>query len=152
EGEDGPPIDASGSVIRDSLEANHEQNAAGAEWVAKINRMEHSATSLHDVGAATPEEGVGLMDNADQAKPRQANSGALIGESFREREQRLDRAAKGRFAPGNDEYAWVADFTEAQAVIVRNGGAAEVYGYKVEAGKIVFDDAGTAVVRQESWV
>lgn len=151
-GDDVPPIHTSVAVFLERLEANEEQKAQGAEWIAKINSMDHDAILLHEVGAATPEQGVGLMVNADQAKPLQANSGALVGESFREREQRLDRAAKERFTQGADEYAWVADFTDSQAVIVRNGGAAEVYGYKTEAGKIVFDDTGTAVVRQESWV
>src|SRR5690606_6688657 len=151
-GDDVPPIHTSVAVFLDRLEANEEQKAAGAEWVAKIKSMDHDAILMDEVGAATPEQGVGLMVNADQAKPLQANSGALVGESFREREQRLDRAAKERFAQGTDEYAWVADFTDSQAIIVRNGGAAEVYGYKTEAGKIVFDDTGAAVVRQESWV
>ncbi|MCO7643259.1 hypothetical protein NJI34_41585 [Pseudomonas sp. S 311-6] len=151
-GDEVPPIHTSVAVFLEQLEANEEQKAAGAEWVAKINSMDHDAILLHEVGAATPEQGVGLMVNADQAKPLQANSGALVGESFREREQRLDRAAKERFAQGTDEYAWVADFTDTQAVIVRNGGVAEVYGYKAEGGKVVFDDSGTPVVRQESWV
>ena len=50
--------------------------------------------------------------------------GRTGGESYREREQRLDRAAKAKFAAGADEYAWVADFTDSQAVIIRNGGTA----------------------------
>ena len=151
-GDDVPPIHTSVAVFLERLEANEEQQAAGAEWVAKITGMDHDAILLHEVGAATPEQGVGLMVNADQAKPLQANSGALVGESFREKEQRLDRAAKERFAQGADEYAWVADFTDTQAVIVRNGGQAEVFGYKTEGGKVVFEDAGTPVQRQESWV
>lgn len=151
-GDEVPPIHTSVAVFLEQLEANEEQKASGAEWVAKINSMDHDAILLHEAGAATPEQGVGLMVNADQAKPLQANTGALVGESFRELEQRLDRAAKERFAAGPDEYAWVADFTDTQAVIVRNGGVAEVYGYKTEGGKVVFDDSGTAVVRQESWV
>lgn len=150
-GDDVPPIHTSVAVFLERLEANEEQKESGADWVAKIKEVDHDAILLHETGAATPEQGVGLMVNADQATPLQANSGALIGESFREREQRLDRAAKDRFAQG-DDYAWVADFTDTQAIIVRNGGAAEVYGYKTEAGKVVFDDVGTAVVRQESWV
>ncbi|MFU5280300.1 hypothetical protein ACM7YY_36870, partial [Pseudomonas aeruginosa] len=76
------------------------QRAQGAEWVADIQSMDHDAILLHEVGAATPEQGVGLMVNADQAVPLQPNSGALVGESYREREQRLDRAAKERFASG----------------------------------------------------
>ncbi|HFI5662016.1 hypothetical protein [Klebsiella michiganensis] len=151
-GEDVPPIHTSVAAFLDQLEPNEQQRATGAEWVAKIHSMDHDAILLHEVGAATPEQGVGLMVNADMAQPLKANSGALVGESYREREQRLDRAAKAKFAPGSDEYAWIADFTDSQAVVIRNGGKAEVYGYSTEGGKITFDDTGTAVQRQESWV
>ncbi|MCK7424250.1 hypothetical protein EKN24_06750 [Enterobacter asburiae] len=151
-GDDVPPIHTSVAAFLDQLEPNEQQRATGAEWVAKIYSMDHDAILLHEVGAATPEQGVGLMVNADLAQPLKANSGALVGESYREREQRLDRAAKARFAAGADEYAWVADFTDSQAVIIRNGGTAEVFGYKSEGGVITFDDTGTAVARQESWV
>ncbi|MEB0949279.1 hypothetical protein [Citrobacter sedlakii] len=151
-GDDVPPIHTSVAAFLDQLEPNEQQKATGAEWVAKIHSMDHDAILLHEVGAATPEQGVGLMVNADLAKPLKANSGALVGESYREREQRLDRAAKAKFATGQDEYAWVADFTDSQAVIIRNGGNAEVFGYKSEGGVITFDDTGTAVARQESWV
>ena len=151
-GEDVPPIHTSVAAFLDQLEPNEQQRATGAEWVAKIHSMDHDAILLHEVGAATPEQGVGLMVNADMAQPLKANSGALVGESYREREQRLDRAAKAKFAPGSDEYAWIADFTDSQAVVIRNGGKAEIYGYSTEGGKITFDDTGTAVQRQESWV
>ncbi|EPA0101811.1 hypothetical protein ACQYJ0_000017 [Enterobacter hormaechei] len=151
-GDDVPPIHTSVAAFLDQLEPNEQQRATGADWVAKIHSMDHDAILLHEVGAATPEQGVGLMVNADLAQPLKANSGALVGESYREREQRLDRAAKAKFAAGTDEYAWVADFTDSQAVIIRNGGTAEVFGYKSEGGVITFDDSGTAVARQESWV
>ena len=151
-GDDVPPIHTSVAAFLDQLEPNEQQRATGAEWVAKIHSMDHDAILLHEVGAATPEQGVGLMVNADLAVPLKANSGALIGESYREREQRLDRAAKDKFAAGPDEYAWIADFTDSQAVVIRNGGKAEVFGYSTDGGKITIDDTGTAVTRQESWV
>ena len=151
-GEDVPPIHTSVAVFLDQVEANEEQKALGADWVAKIKAMDHDAILLHEVGAATPEQGVGLMVNADLATPIKANSGALVGESYRERENRLDRAVRDKFASGPDEYAWVADFTDSQVVVVRNGGKAEVFGYKSDGGKITFDETGSPVVRQESWV
>ncbi|GKX60652.1 hypothetical protein [Leminorella grimontii] len=151
-GDDVPPIHTSVAVFLDQLEPNEEQKASGAEWVAKIHGMDHDAILLHEVGAATPEQGVGLMVNADLATPLSVNSGALIGESYRERERRLEKAAKEKFAPGEDAYAWVADFTDSQAVVIVGGGEPKVYGYSTDNGKITFDDAGTAVQRQESWV
>ena len=151
-GEDVPPIHTSVAVFRERSEAPEELKAQGADWIVKIHAMDHDAILLHEVGAATPEQGVGLMVNADLATPLQANSGALVGESFRERERRLEKAAKDRFALGDNDYAWIADFTDSQAVIIKNGGDAQVYGYKSEGGKITFSDTGTAVTRQESWV
>ncbi|EAA7520933.1 hypothetical protein RC156_003811 [Salmonella enterica] len=146
------PIWSSVAVYREQIPAPEELKKQGADWVVKIHSIDHDAILLDEPPAAGPEKGVGLMVNADQAISLQPNSGALIGESYREREQRLDRAAKAKFAPGENEYAWVADFTDSQAVIVRNGGGAEVFGYKSDGGVITFDDTGTAVARQESWV
>ncbi|EQC3016945.1 hypothetical protein ACY3W2_003030 [Citrobacter freundii] len=151
-GESSEPIWSSVAVYREQLPAPEELKKQGADWVVKIHAIDHDAILLDVPPAAGPEKGVGLMVNADQAVSLQPNSGALIGESYRERESRLDRAVRDKFAPGADEYAWVADFTDTQVVIVRNGGKAEVFGYSAEGGKINFDDAGTPVQRQESWV
>jgi len=151
-GEDVPPIHTSVAVFLERLDASEEQRSQGVEWIAKIHGMDHDAILLDEVGAATPEQGVGMMVNADQAQPLAANAGALVGESYREREQRLDQAARKRWATGSDQYVWVADFTDSQAVIVRNGGISEVYGYEDKGGTITFADTGTTVVRQESWV
>lgn len=151
-GEDVPPIHTSVAIFLEELEASEEQKAQGAGWVAKIHAMDHDAILLDEVGAATPEQGVGMMVNADLAVPLKGNSGALVGESYREREERLDKAAKEKFAPGEKDYAWVADFTDSQAIVIINSGKPKVYGYKSEGGKIVFDDTGTEVQRQSSWV
>ncbi|WP_105693533.1 hypothetical protein [Cronobacter dublinensis] len=151
-GDDVPPIHTSVAVFLDQLEASEQQKAQGIEWVAKINAMDHDAILLHEVGAAQPEQGVGLMVNADQALSIKTNSGALVGESYRERERRLEKAARDKFATGPEDYAWIADFTDSQAIVIRNGGDAQVYGYTSDGGQITFDDTGTTVARQESWV
>ncbi|MFM0892552.1 hypothetical protein QU896_26690 [Citrobacter freundii] len=151
-GESSEPIWSSVAVYREQIPAPEELKKQGADWVVKILSIDHDAILLDEPPAAGPEKGVGLMVNADQAISLQPNSGALIGESYRERESRLDRAVREKFASGPEEYAWVADFTDTQVVIVRNGGKAEVYGYSSDGGKIKFDDSGTAVARQESWV
>lgn len=151
-GEDVPPIHTSVAAFLERMEANEQQQAQGAQWVAKIHAMDHDAILLDEVGAATPEQGVGMMVNADRAQPLQGNAGALVGESMRQREERLSQAAKARWVADAEDYVWVADFTDSQAIVVRNGGVSEVYGYTDEGGKITFSDAGTPVVRQESWV
>lgn len=150
-GDDVPPIHTSVAVFLDRIEANEEQRKGGYEWVAKIHGMDHDAILLDEVGAATPEQGVGLMVNADQAHALQANAGALVGESYREKETRLERAAKAKFRPSENEYVWVVDFTDSQVVVQRSGQDAERYGYKVENGEIVFEDQGRKVERQQFW-
>lgn len=151
-GESTDPIWSSVAVYREQIPAPEELKRQGADWVVKIHAIDHDAILLDEPPAAGPEKGVGLMVNADHAIPLQPNSGALIGESYREREQRLDRAVKAKFAPDENQYVWVADFTDSQVVIVRSGGDTQIYGYSTEGGKIAIDDTGTAVARQESWV
>lgn len=56
-GEDVPPIHTSVAAFLDQLEPNDQQRATGAEWVADIHGMDHDAILLHEVGAATPEQG-----------------------------------------------------------------------------------------------
>lgn len=151
-GDDVLPIHTSIAVFLEQLEPSEEQKAMGAEWVADIKSVDHDAILLHEVGAATPEQGVGMMVNSDSAQPVSANKGRLVGESFRDREQKLQRAANDKFATDDNEYVWIADFTDSQAVIIENGGDAKIYDYTQESGKIVFSDVGTPVMREESWV
>lgn len=150
-GEDVPPIHTSVAVYLDRIEANEQQKKGGYDWIAKIHGMDHDAILLDEVGAATPEQGVGMMVNADKAQPLQANIGALSGESYRDKEESLSRAAKKRFINSTDDYVWVADFTDTEAVIIQNGGDAMVYSYTKEDGEIVFSDTGTTVERQTFW-
>lgn len=63
-GEDVPPVHTSVAVFLTEMEANEEQKARGANSVAKIHAMDHDAILLDEVGAATPEQGVGMMVNA----------------------------------------------------------------------------------------
>ncbi|WP_324710409.1 hypothetical protein [Pseudomonas citronellolis] len=147
-GETADPIHTSIAVFLDREPATN----AEYQWVARIHSVDHDAILLDEPGAATPEQGVGLMVNADQAVTLKANSGALEGESFGDKQRRLEQAARDRFVHGDNDYVWIADFTDSQAVIVRNGGDAEVFGYRVDGGRIVFDDTGSPVERRESWV
>lgn len=146
---EGEPIHTSVAVYLEQLPA---PPGADYEWIANIRSIDHDAILIDQPGAATPEQGVGLMVNADQAVPLKANAGALQGESYRQREERLNSAAKARWVTGPDDYVWIADFTDAQAVVVRNGGVSELYGYTIDGQKVTFDVAGTPVVRQESWI
>ncbi|EOD8958560.1 hypothetical protein VU602_19635 [Providencia stuartii] len=150
-GESSEPIHTSVAVFLEKLEANEEQKAQGYNWIAKIHRMDHDAILLHESGAATPTQGVGMMVNADQATEMQINNGALTGETYREKEHKLTMAARKQFATGG-EFVWVSDFTDTHAVIIVDNGTAKLHSYTNEDGVITFDTQGEEVERQESWV
>ncbi|MDF7193657.1 hypothetical protein NFG05_19085, partial [Proteus mirabilis] len=82
-GESSEPIHTSVAVFLEQIEASEEQKAQGYNWIAKIHRMDHDAILLYESGAATPDQGVGMMVNADQATEVKTNSGALVGETYR---------------------------------------------------------------------
>lgn len=147
---EGEPIHTSVAVwaTRDPAPAD----AKGYEWVANIVDVDHDAILLDEPGAATPDQGVGLAVNADAALSLEANAGALLGLSFRERERMLEVEARRMFKGDNAGYVWIADFTDDQVVVVRNGGEGMIYAYTLENGKITIANDGKQVQRQESWV
>ena len=146
---DAKPIHTSVALF---VEKEDAPGADGYSWIAHIKDVDHDAILLDEPGAATPEDGVGMMVNSASATPLEVNSGVLDGESYGDKQRRLESAVKSKFETTPDNYAWVADFTDSQVIIVRNGGIAEVFGYKIESGKVIFDDSSIPVERRESWV
>lgn len=150
-GEDVPPIHTSVGLFLNEMEANAEQKAMGAEWVASISLMDHDAILLHEVGAATPEQGVGLMVNSAKTSPIAVNSGVLVGESYQEKQDRLRAAAIKQFGNGSDNWVGILDFTDSHAIVTGDNVATAMYAY-TDNGSIVFDAVGVPVERSESWV
>lgn len=148
---DAGPIHTSVALFLERMEVNESQKGNGYDWVAKIHSIDHDAILLDEPGAAAPEQGVGLMVNADQAKPLQVNEGALGENSYRDKERRLEAAARARFATGDDEYVWIGDFSDTKAVVISNASQL-VYDYSIVDGKVEFGSEGTPVVRRESWI
>ena len=148
-GDNSQPIHTSVALY---IEKEAADGTDGYDWIARIKAIDHDAILLDEPGAAQPSDGVGLMVNSANAVPLKVNSGVLAGESFRDKERKLEAAAKSRFVLNDYDYAYIADFTDSQAVIIRTNGVYEVFGYKIESGKIIFDDQGEPVERRESWV
>lgn len=148
-GEDVKPIHTSVAMFMATEKAD---NQAEYEGIAHILEMDHDAILLDEEGAATPEQGVGMMVNTATARSLVANSGVLSDSSFRSRERRLEDAARAAFLiEGTEDWVFIADFDDSQAIVVRNS-EARVYGYTVTDGVPTFDGEGTVVERQESWV
>lgn len=62
----GDPIHTSTGI---DLDQDFEANGDGYEWTARNMRFDHDAILLDQVGAATPEQGVGMMVNSNQEIP-----------------------------------------------------------------------------------
>lgn len=99
-------------------------NAAGQDYKsrAKIDRFNHDAILLNEVGAATPEQGVGLFVNEAGEKEEtevmyvNLSSGDDFSMSSNGMRMKLQEAAQKQFAD-DDEWLYVEDFNETKAII-----------------------------------
>lgn len=106
----GEPIHTSTGIF---LEREMTPNADGHEWIARNMNFDHDAILIGEIGAATPEDGVGMMVNKtfviNSAIPV-VNEDAL-DDSYGEKLAILSEAVKERFAT-SDSYAYVQDFDD----------------------------------------
>lgn len=99
-------------------------NEMGQEYTsrAKIDRFDHDAILLNEVGAATPEQGVGLFVNEAGEKEEtevmyvNLSSGDDFSMSSNGMRMKLQEAAQKQFAD-DDEWLYVEDFNETKAII-----------------------------------
>lgn len=144
-GEDAPPIHTSVAAI---LSREPVANAKGYTWRARITEMDHDAILLDEPGAATPDQGVGLMVNVAESATLEANAGVLGADSYSNRSEILNVGARAIW--GDD--SWVTDFDGATAIVRKPDGETVAVGYRVEAGKAVYSEGQQSVKREESWV
>jgi len=106
----GEPIHTSTGIL---LEREMTPNADGYGWIARNMTFDHDAILVNEKGAATPEDGVGMMVNKtfviNSAIPV-VNEDAL-DDSYGEKLAILSEAVKERFAT-SDSYAYVQDFDD----------------------------------------
>lgn len=147
-GESKDPIWSSVAVYRQRMPATEEMKAQGADSVVKIMSIDHDAILLHEPPAASPEQGVGLMVNTDQAKPLMAV--AMKENSYRTLEIQLTEAAR-ELLPDAD-YVYVVDFTDKEVTIATNKNYAEKYNYQKQADKIILNNGELATNEEsKSW-
>ncbi len=147
-GESKYPIWSSVAVYRQRMPATEEMKAQGADSVVKIMSIDHDAILLHEPPAASPEQGVGLMVNTDQAKPLMAV--AMKENSYRTLEKQLTAAAREMFPDA--DYVYVVDFTDREVTIATNENCAERYNYEKQADKIILNNGELATNEEsKSW-
>lgn len=112
----GEPIHTSTGIF---LDREMTPNAEGYGWIARNMHFNHDAVLLGEIGAATPEDGVGMMVNKtfviNSAIPT-VNEDAL-DDSYGEKLAILSEAVKERFAT-SDSYAYVQDFDDRALIYV----------------------------------
>ena len=112
----GEPIHTSTGIF---LDREMTPNADGYGWIARNMVFDHDALLLNEQGAATPEDGVGMMVNKtfviNSAIPV-VNEDAL-DDSYGEKLAILSEAVKERFAT-SDSYAYVQDFDDRALIYV----------------------------------
>lgn len=122
-------------------------NAMGQEYTsrAKIDRFDHDAILLNEVGAATPEQGVGIFVNAkgesEETEVMYVNlsSGDDFSMSSNGMRMKLQDAARKQFNPEDDDEMWiyVEDFNETKAIVCQKNKQFAVE-YKMVGDEIEF--------------
>lgn len=119
------------------------------EAIAEIMKMDHDAILLDEPGAATPEQGVGLMVNSDLATQLTINEG-LLSNGYRQRERIVQEAAREQFKAGDDDWVHIAELNDTQAVVVVSG-KPMLHSYTVESGKVKFSAEAQEVTEKSFW-
>lgn len=151
----GEPIHTStGIFLHADLTANGTAaNGKAYRGTARHMVMDHDAILIGEVGAATPDDGVGLLVNTlnvEDAVPLAVNDDVLSKLSYGNLSRMLNEAATAKWG-GQDKWAWVEDFDSVTAVVHREGGSSAI-NYTVKDGNVVFADAETPVQQKTEWV
>lgn len=126
-------------------------NGTGYAWTARNMIMDHDAILLNEQGAATPEQGVGLLVNSrvEDAVPLQANA-VLADLSYGNLNRLLGDAASKRWG-GQDKWAWVEDFDNTKAIIRTEAGSVAV-GYSIKGGSVEWAAVEEPVEQKTEWL
>lgn len=144
----GEPIHTSTGIF---LEREMTPNAEGYGWIARNMMFDHDAILIGETGAATPDDGVGMMVNKtfviNSAVPV-VNEDAL-DDSYGEKLAILSEAVKERFAT-SDSYAYVQDFDDRALVYCTPEGMYSI-DYHFEGDNPILTGESRTVVAETSY-
>jgi hypothetical protein len=146
--EEGKPIHTSTGIF---LDREPVTNAKSHRWIARNMIMDHDAILLDEPGAATPEDGVGLLVNARVEEAVPAVNGALSEMSYSNISRLLNEAATQKWGQGGDTFVWVEDF-DATTAVVRRKDRSEAVAYTLVGDKVTFAESGKEVEQKTSWI
>lgn len=155
-GEQVEPIHTSVAVWQREIPATPEQRAQGGyDFIADISDFDHDAILLDVSGAATPEQGVGMMVHADQAVSISVSKPIVDAATitYRQRAGILDSAAQAQLKKGSEHYVWVSDFTDEVIIVEDSKESGELaYPYTIEKGSATIHiDKVQKVAKRSFW-
>ena len=135
---------------------NQEQAAPGMpyKWIARNMRLDHDAILLDQPGAATPEQGVGMMVNADQQGVLWVNIDQAISvqnlgpDTANARREALDQAIRTKYG----ENAWARDFSDDAVVYRTDQGNFETTYVITAQNTVELGAESIPVIEKTSWV
>lgn len=128
------------------------QTGAEWDWIARDMTFDHDAILLDEPGAATPEQGVGMLVNLQQTRVANALAAVPMASStYGERMELLSQAVREKFGAGEDDYAYVEDFDDTHLIYRSKSGDNQI-SYTIEGGTVSFGNDPRPVRRQTRWV
>lgn len=146
----GSPIHTSTGIF---LNREMTPNADGYGWIARDMTFDHDAILLNEVGAATPEDGVGMMVNKtlviNSVVPT-VNDDEALSHSYGDKLSLLSAAVSERFgSPG--AYAYVEDFDDEGLVFSTPQGQYRI-SYHMEDGNPILTGEQKEVTRKTEYI
>lgn len=137
------PIHTSTGIM---LEREPATNGEGYDWIARNMKFDHDAILINETGAATPEQGVGLMVNVADAKPITVNDDVLSDDSYAAKQQALTEALQAKYGTV-DKWVYAEDFDGVNVVYCVEGDYFST-GYSYIDGKVTLSEQSAPVERK----
>ena len=146
--EKGEPIHTSTGIF---LDREISPNTEGHSWIARNMTFNHDCLLLDEIGAATPDDGVGMMVNKTLViNSTVANEDEALDNSYAQKLEILAAAIKERFSLG-DTYAWVQDFDD-QGVVYSTPRGMYRISYHLEDGNPILTGEPKEVTSKTEYI
>lgn len=137
------PIHTSTGIM---LEREPATNGDGYDWIARNMKFDHDAILINETGAATPEQGVGLMVNVADAKAITVNDDVLSDDSYETKRDALSQALQAKYGTV-DKWVYAEDFDGVNVVYCVEGDYFST-GYSYIDGKVTLSEQSAPVERK----
>ena len=152
------PIHTSTGVLLNRInESGVAPNGKEYTWIASGMSFDHDAILLDEDGAATPDDGVGMMVNANlikqvnrEGQTLSVNSATVdVNQSFNDLREILQTKLQKKFGD-DDVHLWLVDFGD-DYVIFENDETAYRAEYMRDGDNVMIDDEAQEVKRKTLW-